>query len=121
MPDPHHQAGAAAAAAAGCPVRRSGECQRSSSAGEAHQRHPGAHGRAAGLRLHSGQLHHPSDEDPGPRSRHRPADIAAVRAVEAVGLCGAVAAAQLSFLKDTLQEEEEEGTREADSSSVRHH
>lgn len=117
LPDPHHQAGVAAATAAGGPARGSGERQRSSSAGQTHQRHPGAHGRAAGLRLHFGQLHHPADEDPGPRSRHRPADLAALRALEAVGFCGAVAAAQLSFLRDAP-----EGTRtrvsRTDSSSV---
>lgn len=94
--DPHHQAGAAAAAAASRPAGGSGERQRSSTAGKTHQRHPGAHGRAAGLRLHPGQLHHPADEDPRPGGLHRPADPAAVRPVEAVGLCGAVAAAQLS-------------------------
>lgn len=108
VPDPHHQAGAAAATAAGRPVGGSGERQCSSPAGQTHQRHPGAHGRAAGLCLHFGQLHHPSDEDPSPGGRHRPADSAAVHPVEAVGLCGAVAAAQLSppHLQDTP-----EGTR----------
>lgn len=106
VPDPHHQAGAAAAAAAGRPVGGSGERQCSSSAGQTHQRHPGAHGCAAGLRLHPGQLHHPADEDPSPGSGHRPADPAAVRPVEAVGLCGAVATAQLISPRETP-----EGTR----------
>lgn len=101
VPDAHHQAGAAAATAAGCAVGRSGERQCSSSAGQTHQRHPGTHGCAAGLRLHSGQLHHSTDEDPSPGGRHRPADLAAVCPVEAVGLCGAVAAAQLSCLRET--------------------
>lgn len=103
VPDPHHQAGAAAATAAGGPVGGSGERQCSSSAGQTHQHHPGAHGRAAGLCLHHGQLHHPADEDPSPGGRHRPADLAAVRPVEAVGLCGAVAASQLSSLRERLQ------------------
>lgn len=106
VPDPNHQAGAAAATAAGCSAGGSGERQCSSSAGQTHQRHPSAYGSAAGLRLHFGQLHHPADEDPSPRGGHRPADLAAVRPVEAVGLCGAVAAAQLSSLRDTP-----EGTR----------
>lgn len=96
MPDPHHQAGVAAAAAAGRPVGGSGECQCSSSAGKTHQCHLGAHGRAAGLCFHLGQLHHPLDEDPSSGGRHCPADLAAVHPVEAVGLCGAVAAVQLS-------------------------
>lgn len=99
MPDPHHQAGAAAAAAAGRPVGGSGERQCTSSAGKTDQHHPGAHGRTAGLRLHLGQLHHPADEDPSPGGHHRPANLAAVHPVEAVGLCGAVAAAQLSSLR----------------------
>lgn len=101
MPDPHHQAGAAAATAAGRPVGGSGERQRSSSAGQTHQHHPGAHGRPAGLRLHPGQLHHPADEDQSPGGCHRAADLAVVRPVEAVGLCGDVAAAQLSSLRET--------------------
>lgn len=97
MPDPHHQAGVAAAAAAGRPVGGGGERQCSRSAGETHQRHPGAHGRAAGLCLHLGQLHHPADEDSSPGGHHSPADLVAIYYVEAVGLCGDVAAAQLSF------------------------
>lgn len=106
VPDPHHQTGAAAAAAAGCAVRRSGERQCSSSAGEAHQHHPGADGSVAGLCLHFGQLHYTSDENPSPGSRHCTADFAAVHPVEAVGLCGAVAAAQLNSPSETP-----EGTR----------
>ena len=111
MPDPHHQAGAAAAAAAGRPVGGSGERQRPSSAGQTHQRDPCAHGRVAGVRLHPGQLHHPADEDPSPGGRHRPADLAAVRPVEAVGLRGAVAAAQLSSPTARHMRETPEGTR----------
>lgn len=116
MSDPHHQAGAAAATAAGGPAGGSGERQRSSSAGQTHQRHPGADGRAAGLRLHPGQLHHPADEDPSPGCHHRPADLAAVRPVEAVGLCGAVAAAKLSSPHpppERLQRESEAGFNSA--------
>lgn len=94
--DPHYQAGAAAAAATGGPAGGSGERQRSSPAGEAHQRHPGAHGRAACLRLHLGQLHHAVDEDPSQGGRHSPAEPVAVHPVEALGLFGAMAAAQLS-------------------------
>lgn len=109
MPDSHHQAGAAAAAAAGRPVGGSGERQRARSAGKTHQRHPGADGRAAGVRLHLGQLHHAADEDAGPGGLHRPADLAAVRPVEAVGLCGAVAAAQLKFPRETPVAEIERG------------
>ena len=112
MSDPHHQAGAAATAAAGGPAGGSGECQRSSSAGQTHQRHPGAHGRAAGVCLHLGQLHHPTDEDPGPGGRHRPPDLAAVRPVEALGLPGAVAAAQLSSLRESLSVTITEGIRD---------
>lgn len=101
MPDPHYQAGASAATAAGCAAGGSGERQRSSSAGKTHQCHLGSNGRTAGLRLHFGQLHYPTDEDPSPGGRHRPAHLAAVHPVEAVGLCGAVAAAQLSSLRET--------------------
>ena len=99
MPDSHHQVGAAAAAAAGGAAGGRGECQRPRPAGEAHQHHPGPHGRAAGVRLHAGQLHHPADEDTGTGRCDRPSGPAALHPLEALGLPGAlspVAAAQLS-------------------------
>lgn len=109
--DPHHQAGAAAAAATGGSAGGSGERQRPRSPGEAHQRHPGAHGRAPGLRLHFGQLHHPADEDPSARGRHRAAGLAAVHPVEAVGFCGVVVVAQLNPDFRTRRHEEASSKR----------
>lgn len=96
MSDPHHQTGASAAAAAGRAAGGRRKCQCTSSAGKTHKCHPGAHGRAARLCLHFGKLHHPTDEDTCSSGRHSPADFTAVCSVEALGLCGAVAAAQLS-------------------------
>lgn len=93
--DPRHQTGASAAAAAGGSAGGSGERQRSSAPGETHQHHPGPHGRAPGLCLHPGQLYNPADEDSSPGRGHHAADPASVHPVEAVGLFGAVGAAQL--------------------------
>ena len=59
----HLQDGAAAAAAAGGAAGGAGERHGPHPAGEAHQRAAGPHGRAAGLRLHRGQLCRPPDED----------------------------------------------------------
>lgn len=95
MPDAHHQAGVAAATAAGGPAGGRGERQRPRAAGQTHQRHPSAYGRAAGVRVHVGQLHHAADEDAGAGGRYRSAHRAAFCFMEALGLCGSLAYAQL--------------------------
>lgn len=63
LPDPGHQAGAPAAAAAGG-AAGGRENANAGLAGQVHQRDPGAHGRAAGVRVHRRQLHHVAHEDP---------------------------------------------------------
>uniref|UniRef100_A0A8B9D7E4 Transmembrane and coiled-coil domain family 2 n=1 Tax=Anser cygnoides TaxID=8845 RepID=A0A8B9D7E4_ANSCY len=86
LPDAGDQAGAAAAAAAGGAAGRGGERQRPGAAGQVHQRHPGPDGRAARLRLHHRQLHHPAHEDPHAHPQHRPARPLPLLPLEALGL-----------------------------------
>ncbi|KAL7843818.1 hypothetical protein AOLI_G00253300, partial [Acnodon oligacanthus] len=94
--DSYLQAGASAAAAAGGAAGGSGERQRSGAARKTHQRHPGPHGCAAGVRLHHGQLHHAADEDAHPRGHQRRPHALPHHTLETLGLAGALAAAQLS-------------------------
>nr|XP_038024231.1 transmembrane and coiled-coil domains protein 2 isoform X2 [Anas platyrhynchos] len=86
VPDAGDQAGAAAAAAAGGAAGRGGERQRPGAAGQIHQCHPGPDGRAARLRLHHRQLHHPAHEDPHAHPQHRPARPLPLLPLEALGL-----------------------------------
>ena len=96
MPDAYHEAGAAAAAAAGGSAGGGGERQRPRTLGQVHQCHPGPHGRAAGIRLHVGQLHHPFDEDEGACGGDSTVSALTLLSVETLGLSGGVDSAQLS-------------------------